>query len=111
MKTKDDILLEQAYDQIKTLDHIEKGLRVLNDEDFEYIYDLVLLKPEGSNPVYPSREEATQAILKGFQTLKPKDQKFIYSLATAKDTTPHKDPQAEAEDLAYQVFHRGLKTW
>ena len=99
MKTKDDILLEQAYDQIQTLDHIEKGLRVLNDEDFEYIYDLVLLKPEGeewdgSNPVYPSREEATQAILKGFQTLKPKDQKFIYSLATAKGLTQHGDSQA-----------------
>ena len=27
------------------------------------------------------------------------------------DITQHKDPQAEAEDLAYQVFHRGLKTW
>ena len=120
MKTQDDILLEQAYMKVikenqeplyfnygeennppnvgysnKTFNVRGKDVLIKSekdqDDDSEWYY-LSLIDPETKERVF---EDIGEEKIKQLMKVK------------------HKDPQAEAEaeDLAYQVFHRGLKYW
>lgn len=153
MKTKDDILLEQAYNQVKRnpikipFDHLpeeaKEDARVQGyDEDLEFVFRY--LSENDILNIFKEKELSEDDIAiwkntKHYQDLKKDIAKngikipalgyegvhrmlialelgiplpyYEPVLDAAEDTTQHKDPQAEAEDLAYQVFHRGLKTW